>query len=31
MAELLDAAFAEEKAGTLVTCPEKCGDLSTLK
>lgn len=31
MAELLDAAFAEIKAGTLVTCPEKCGDLSTLQ
>jgi basic membrane protein A len=31
MAELLDAAFAEMKAGTLVTCPEKCGDISTLQ
>ncbi|MBA3689109.1 MAG: BMP family ABC transporter substrate-binding protein [Chloroflexi bacterium] len=31
MADLLDAAFAKMKAGTLVTCPEKCGDLSTLK
>jgi len=31
MADLLDAAFAEIKAGTLVTCPEKCGDLSTLQ
>ena len=31
MVEQLDAAFAEIKAGTLVTCPEKCGDLSTLQ
>jgi basic membrane protein A len=31
MVELLDAAFAEIKAGTLVTCPEKCGDISTLQ
>lgn len=31
MAALMDAAFAKMKAGTLVTCPEKCGDLSTLK
>jgi basic membrane protein A len=31
MADTLDAAFAEMKAGTLVTCPEKCGDLSTLQ
>jgi basic membrane protein A len=31
MADLLDAAFAEMKAGTLVTCPEKCGDISTLQ
>jgi basic membrane protein A len=31
MAATLDAAFAEMKAGTLVTCPEKCGDLSTLQ
>jgi basic membrane protein A len=31
MAEKLDAAFAEIKAGTLETCPEKCGDISTLQ
>ena len=31
MADTLDAAFAQMKAGTLVTCPEKCGDLSTLQ
>jgi basic membrane protein A len=31
MVDLLDAAFAEIKAGTLATCPEKCGDLSTLQ
>lgn len=31
MADTLDAALAEEKAGTLVTCPEKCGDISTLQ
>jgi basic membrane protein A and related proteins len=31
MADLLDAAFAKMKAGTLVTCPDKCGDLSTLQ
>jgi len=31
MAADLDAAFAEIKAGTLVTCPEKCGDISTLQ
>jgi basic membrane protein A len=31
MADLLDAAFEEMKAGTLVTCPEKCGDISTLQ
>jgi basic membrane lipoprotein Med (substrate-binding protein (PBP1-ABC) superfamily) len=31
MAATLDAAFAEMKAGTLVTCPTKCGDLSTLQ
>jgi basic membrane lipoprotein Med (substrate-binding protein (PBP1-ABC) superfamily) len=31
MAATLDAAFAKMKAGTLVTCPEKCGDLSTLQ
>ena len=31
MAALMDAAFAKIKAGTLVTCPEKCGDLSTLQ
>jgi len=30
MAERLDAAFAEMKAGTLETCPEACGDLSAL-
>lgn len=32
MAESLDAAFAEMKAGTLVTCPEAplCGDIKTL-
>jgi basic membrane protein A and related proteins len=26
----LDAAFAAMKAGTLKTCPDKCGDISTL-
>jgi len=31
MADTLDAAFAKMKAGTLVTCPDKCGDLSTLQ
>jgi basic membrane protein A len=31
MATKLDAAFAEIKAGTLVTCPDKCGDISTLQ
>jgi basic membrane protein A len=27
----LDEAFAAMKAGTLKTCPEKCGDISTLQ
>jgi basic membrane protein A len=31
MAEKLDAAFAQIKAGTLKTCPDKCGDISTLQ
>jgi len=31
MTSKLDAAFAQEKAGTLVTCPAKCGDISTLQ
>jgi len=31
MASLLDAAFAKMKAGTLVTCPAKCGDVTTLQ
>jgi len=31
MAETLDAAFAEIKAGTLETCPDKCGDITTLQ
>jgi basic membrane protein A len=31
MADQLDAAFEEMKAGTLETCPEKCGDISTLQ
>jgi basic membrane protein A len=26
----LDAAYAQIKAGTLKTCPDKCGDISTL-
>jgi basic membrane protein A and related proteins len=30
LATKLDAAFAQMKAGTLVTCPEKCGDITTL-
>ena len=31
MASLMDAAFAKMKAGTLVTCPDKCGDVTTLQ
>jgi basic membrane protein A len=27
----LDAAYAQMKAGTLKTCPDKCGDISTLQ
>ncbi len=30
-ADKANAAFAQMKAGTLKTCPEKCGDLATLQ